>query len=130
MSFTPRNQKHSNQCTVTLSKVRSYGTEDRVTDRPLAPLDKVYEQVTCRGSDIKDLIVHELPLDTHLQDQAMDCIVTQSGRVENATTFGVATIVTFFGMSVIYMPSLSSELSKVRFTIRQTLLGVKVAPKS
>merc|ERR1711944_356785 len=34
--------------TVALSKVRSFGTEDRPTDRPVAPRDEVYEYIIFR----------------------------------------------------------------------------------
>ena len=41
--------------------VKSFGTEDRPTDRPVAPRDEIFEYIIFRGSDIKDLHVCEPP---------------------------------------------------------------------
>jgi len=49
------------ESTVALAKVRSYGTEDRPTDRPVAPRDETYEYIIFRGSDIKDIRVCQPP---------------------------------------------------------------------
>ncbi|CAK8688025.1 protein LSM14 homolog B-B-like isoform X1 [Clavelina lepadiformis] len=50
--------------TVALSKVRSFGTEDRECDRPVAPREEVYEYIIFRGTDIEDLTVCEPPKPT------------------------------------------------------------------
>ena len=47
--------------TVALSKVQSFGTEDRPTDRPVAPRDEIYEYIIFRGTDIKDIRVCQPP---------------------------------------------------------------------
>ncbi|XP_026203341.1 protein LSM14 homolog B-B-like [Anabas testudineus] len=51
--------------TVALAKVKSYGTEDRHTDRPVPPKDEIYEYIIFRGSDIKDITVSESPKPHH-----------------------------------------------------------------
>ncbi|XP_031705530.1 protein LSM14 homolog B-like isoform X2 [Anarrhichthys ocellatus] len=51
----------TDRSTVALAKVKSYGTEDRHTDRPAPPKDEIYEYIIFRGSDIKDITVSEPP---------------------------------------------------------------------
>lgn len=51
----------TNESTVTLSEVRSFGTEERHSDHPVAPRDEVYNYIIFRGSDISDLCVSEAP---------------------------------------------------------------------
>ncbi|VDN40248.1 unnamed protein product, partial [Gongylonema pulchrum] len=51
----------TNESTIALAKVRSFGTEDRPTSNPVAARDDVYEYIIFKATDIKDLIVCETP---------------------------------------------------------------------
>ncbi|KAM3617783.1 uncharacterized protein V6R79_011164 [Siganus canaliculatus] len=51
--------------TVVLAKVKCFGTERRPTDRPTPPKDDIYEYITFRGSDIKDITLCEAPRSMH-----------------------------------------------------------------
>ena len=44
-----------------LTPVRSFGTEDRPTDRPMAPREEEYEYIIFRATDLKDIRVLEPP---------------------------------------------------------------------
>lgn len=50
---------------LSFTTVKSYGTEDRHTDRPVPPKDEIYEYIIFRGSDIKDITVSEPPKPHH-----------------------------------------------------------------
>lgn len=51
----------SQEATIALSKVKSFGTEDRPTPHPVPGRDEVYEYIIFKASDIKDLIVCDTP---------------------------------------------------------------------
>lgn len=61
----------ANESTVALSKVRSFGTEDRPTDRPVPARDEIFEYIIFRGADIEDLQVREPPQTSLTQDPAI-----------------------------------------------------------
>ncbi len=50
----------SENSTVALEKVVSYGTEGRRPDDEVAPTDIVYDYIVFRGSDVKDLRIEEI----------------------------------------------------------------------
>jgi len=81
------------QATVALSKVQSFGTEERVSDRFIPLREDIYEYIIFRGTDIDDLIVCEPPSATFPQDPAIiQSMASQSStndiqRFEHHTTF-------------------------------------------
>jgi protein LSM14 len=53
---------NSEESTVSLEGVRSFGTEGRRGDgKEYGPSDTVYEQIVFRGSDVKDLRIEDTP---------------------------------------------------------------------
>uniref|UniRef100_A0A5F8GKK7 LSM family member 14B n=1 Tax=Monodelphis domestica TaxID=13616 RepID=A0A5F8GKK7_MONDO len=67
-----------------LAKVRSFGTEDRPTDRPAPPREEIYEYIIFRGSDIKDITVCEPPKAQHTLPQ--DPAIVQSSLGSASTS--------------------------------------------
>lgn len=68
--------------TCIVSTVRSFGTEDRLADKPIPPRDEVFEYIIFRGSDIKDLNVDEAPATTSLpQDPAIVQVCSHNNRL-------------------------------------------------
>jgi protein LSM14 len=61
----------ANESTVALSKVRSFGTEGRPTERPVPARDEIFEYIIFRGADIEDLQVREPPQSALAHDPAI-----------------------------------------------------------
>merc|ERR1712156_167518 len=77
--------------TVALSKVQSFGTEDRPTDRPVAPRDEIYEYIIFRGTDIKDIRVCQPPKPNDILERGLPndpAIVEHSSTIPSNVTVG------------------------------------------
>jgi protein LSM14 len=86
----------ANESTVALSKVRSFGTEDRPTDRPVPARDEIFEYIIFRGADIEDLQVREPPSSSLSQDPA---IVESSVYPDNLRSNTIGTNTGLGGLS-------------------------------
>lgn len=51
----------SENSTVALEQVKSFGTEGRDPENEIPPSDNVYEYIVFRGSDVKDLRIEKEP---------------------------------------------------------------------
>lgn len=86
----------ANESTVALSKVRSFGTEDRPTDRPVPARDEIFEYIIFRGADIEDLQVREPPQASLTQDPA---IVESSAYPDNTRSTSIGTNTNLSGLA-------------------------------
>ncbi|TKC38514.1 hypothetical protein EI555_004744 [Monodon monoceros] len=72
--------------TVALAQVRSFGTEDRPTDRPAPPREELHEYIIFRGSDIKDITVSWLSGCLSQQEPRGGAEAVQTGSLDNLNT--------------------------------------------
>ncbi|KAK2725431.1 hypothetical protein QYM36_000061 [Artemia franciscana] len=88
-------QLDQDQSTLALAKVRSFGTEDRVPEKPVAPREEIFDYIVFRAVDIKDIKLCEPPKEPRMMPGglAMDPAIVQyampdssnaSGRGENS----------------------------------------------
>ncbi|KAF7491807.1 hypothetical protein SSS_07915 [Sarcoptes scabiei] len=60
-----------NESTLTLSQVRSFGSEDRNVENKFAPMDKIFDYIKFNAADIKDLVVDQPPAPPLTEDPAI-----------------------------------------------------------
>nr|XP_027204334.1 protein LSM14 homolog A-like isoform X2 [Dermatophagoides pteronyssinus] len=75
------------ESTIALAQVRSFGSEDRVVEKPVPPRDEIFQYIIFRASDIKDLIVDKPP-SPGLTDPAIIQATTSSGTASGINAIG------------------------------------------
>ncbi|CAG6021668.1 unnamed protein product [Menidia menidia] len=94
--------------TVVLAKVKCFGTEGRPTDRPTPPKDDVYEYITFRGSDIKDIALCEPPRSYH--GLPPDPAIVQSSSAGSSSIYSTLGPFSPFRMPPAYNPLAASSV--------------------
>ena len=63
--------------------VRSFGTEDRVPEKPVAPREEIFDYIVFRAVDIKDIKLCEPPKEPRMMPGglAMDPAIVQVTRI-------------------------------------------------
>lgn len=67
--------------------MRSFGTEDRPTDRPVPARDEIFEYIIFRGADIEDLQVREPPSSSLTQDPAIVEVIEKASNRASPSHF-------------------------------------------
>lgn len=89
--------------------MRSFGTEDRPTDRPAPPREEIYEYIIFRGSDIKDITVCEPPKAQHTLPQDPAIVQVSVGLCSCAGTLLGAAAFQWVSVSSVWPGSSTRE---------------------